>query len=93
MQFILQCRLPVAVEVGAVTWKLDLAYYNKAHRAELVATGSNGKHGVILDGRSREVERSVRHPITVPAGSIRERIFAALVAEGKAVRVLDDAEE
>ena len=79
------CRLPAEVTIAGVRWRVFLGYYAKNHRAEIVATSSDGRRGQFVDGRANLVERELRLGISVPVGTVRYRIALAFAAEGRAV--------
>lgn len=87
------CQLPAEVMIGQTHWRVILGYYNKGHRAEIIATSSDGRRGNFADGRANEVERLLRLGMLVPVGTMRYRIALAFAAEGRAMIELADCGE
>lgn len=80
-----RCALPVDVTLGSVRWRIEIGYYSKGHRAQIIATSSNGRSGNFADGREAEIRHALSAGIHIPVGTIRHCLAMALAADGRAV--------
>ena len=78
--------------LGNVRWRIDIGYYSKGHRAEIIATSSDGRSGHFAHGREAQIRHALSAGIRIPVGTIRHCLAMALAADGRAVIMsnLDD---